>query len=75
MNDNLSRFIDNTVRQFVQKEYTAEEVVRKLKEDVSKLSEYLMYNEPDTQTWREKARRLKEKKEELEEIRKENSTT
>jgi len=72
MNNTVNRFIDNTLRQFLQKEYSAEQVLRILQQDISKLSEYLMSNEPDTETWRAKARLLKEKKNELEEIKKEN---
>ena len=72
MNDTLNRFIAHTLRQFLQKEYSPEEVLRSLRKDIRQLSEYLMSNEPDTNTWREKARLLKEKKEELEEIKKEN---
>jgi hypothetical protein len=75
MTDAVNRFIDNTLRQFLKKEYSAEKVVRNLREDIRKLSEYLISNEPDTLTWREKAQLLKEKRDELEVIKKENSLT
>jgi hypothetical protein len=70
MNDTVNRFVDNTLWQFIRKEYSVEEVLRNLREDIRKLSEYLLNNEPDTQTWREKAKLLKEKRDELEEIKK-----
>lgn len=75
MNDTLNRFIDNTLQQFVAKEFSVEEVIRNLQQDIRTLSEYLMRSEPDTSTFREKAQLLKEKKEELEKIILENSRT
>lgn len=72
MNNTVNRFIDNTLRQFIRKEFSVEEVLRNLKDDIRRLSEYLMNNEPDTRTWREKSQLLKEKKDELEKIKEEN---
>ncbi len=74
MNSTINRFIDNTLRQFLQKEYSIAEVLQNLREDIRKLSEYLLSNEPDTHTWREKARLLRDKRAELEEIKKENTS-
>ena len=73
MSNTVNRFIDNTLRQFLRKEYSSEEVLQNLREDIRKLSEYLLSNEPDTQTWRDKATLLREKRDELEKIKKENS--
>lgn len=69
----LQRFIDNTIDAFMpEKEYSAEQVIENLKRDIRMLSDYIMNNTPDTKVWREKAQRLKEKKEELEKIEQEN---
>lgn len=75
MNDTVNRFIDNTLQQFLQKKYSVTEVLQNLREDIRKLSEYLLSNEPDTPTWREKVQLLREKRDELEEIKKQNSLT
>lgn len=72
MNDTVNRFIDNTLQQFIQKEYTPGEVIENLNNDIRILSDYLMRSEPDTPVWKEKARLLREKKEELEKIKEEN---
>lgn len=66
MNSTINRFMENTIRQFIRKEYTAEEVIKKLRSEIGMLSDYLMKHEPDTKTWRDKATLLKEKKAELE---------
>ena len=75
MRNTVNRFIDNTLRQFLRKEYSSEEVLQNLREDIRKLSEYILSNEPDTRTWREKATLLREKRDELEKIKKENSNS
>lgn len=69
----INRFIDNTLHQFIPKEYTIEQVIENLKRDIRILSDYMMNNIPDTKVWREKAQRLKEKKEELEKIEQETN--
>lgn len=71
----LDRFVSNTLTQYFGKEYTPEQIIAKLKSEIRMLESSLFHLEPDCNTYREKKELLKIKRENLEEVERENYQT
>jgi hypothetical protein len=65
----LQRFIDSSIRQFIPKEYTKEQVIEKLTSEILMLEKQLITHEYNEKVFAEKTQLLRDKREEREKFR------
>lgn len=70
---NVSRFISTTLKDFMPKVYTAEQVISKLESEIKMLERWFVTGKFGTKLWNEKQETLKIKRENLEQVKRENN--
>lgn len=71
---NLEKFISSTLSSCIpKKEYTPQEVIKKLDTEITMLQQQLFYNSYSATTFREKSQLLRDKIEQREQIKSENN--
>ena len=69
----LNRFVNNTLKEFIPlRTFSQQQTIARLELEIYALHEWLLNNEPGSETWKEKRTALLRKIENLNEVKEEN---